>query len=322
MPVQRNAWMTMEPPAWPEPRDIERIDALLKGAIDLHCHSGPSVMPRKLDHIEALEDAASAGMRALLIKDHYYSATPITQMLNDHYGHLHCTLLSGVPLNNTSGGFNIYAVDHGLNLGARLVWMPTFSAANHLRQDRKATQGFPESKMPLVPPEPLTALEPDGSVRDDVKRILDHVARHDAVLSGGHLHISEIFKVFEEARARGVKRLLINHPTYIIGATHADIRSAADMGVYIEHSFCMFIRMPNSPAPYFTAETLEGLITAGTVEKTILSSDLGQAWNAMPVTGFRSIIQVCIDLGYSDAQIRRMVSLNAADLMGLDMTGA
>jgi len=48
----------------------------------------------------------------MLIKDHYYSATPITEMLNQVYGHLKVTLFSGVPLNNAVGGFNKHAVDH------------------------------------------------------------------------------------------------------------------------------------------------------------------------------------------------------------------
>ena len=46
----------------------ERVNALLVGAIDMHCHSGPSVMPRMIDHIEALEEASAAGMKALLFK--------------------------------------------------------------------------------------------------------------------------------------------------------------------------------------------------------------------------------------------------------------
>ncbi len=50
---------------------------------------------------------------------------------------LHITLISGVPLNNTVGGFNPYAVEHGIKLGARIVWMPTFSAANHLRHGHR-----------------------------------------------------------------------------------------------------------------------------------------------------------------------------------------
>ena len=52
-------------------------------------------------------------------------ATPVTEMLNKHFKHLKVTLLSGVPLNNATGGLNLYAVEHGIKLGARLVWMPT-----------------------------------------------------------------------------------------------------------------------------------------------------------------------------------------------------
>jgi hypothetical protein len=46
---------------------------------------------------------------------------------------------------------------------------------------------------------------------------------------------------------------------------------------------------------------------------------LGQAGNDRPVAGFRNIVGTCIDLGLSDAQIRRMISGNAADLIGLDV---
>ena len=126
-----------KPAAGPlDPAIEKRVDALLKGAVDMHCHSGPSVMPRLLDHIDAVEEAGAAGMRALLFKDHYYSATPITELLNGRYARLGVQMLSGVPLNDTSGGLNPFAVDHGLKLGARLIWMPTFSAANHIRHNR------------------------------------------------------------------------------------------------------------------------------------------------------------------------------------------
>jgi hypothetical protein len=294
----------------------ERIASLLVGAVDLHCHSGPSVMPRELDHVEALQDAANAGMRALLIKDHYYSATPVTELLNKHYGHLGVTLLSGVPLNNAVGGFNLYAVDHGIALGARLVWMPTFTAKNHIEANAKS-RGFPHTT-PLLEPEPLTVLDADGKLIDAVKPILDHIAKHDVVLSGGHLHIREIYPLFEEAKRRGVKRMLVNHPTFLIGCTYDDIRALVAMGAYIEHSFCMFIDVERGKPPRFPPEELDALIRAGTVERTILGSDLGQRGRDRPVEGFRSVIEQCIGLGYSDNDIRRMISLNAAELIGLD----
>ena len=295
----------------------DRISALLVGAIDLHCHSGPSVMPRSLDHIEALQEASQAGLRAMLIKDHYYSATPITALLNKQFGHLGVKLLSGVPLNNALGGFNIYAVDHGIALGANLVWMPTFTAKNHIDANAKA-KGFPHTDKTLLEPLPLTVLDDDGKLIEAVKPILDLIARHDVVLSAGHLHITEIFPLFEEARRRGVKRLLVNHPTFLIGATHDDIRTLVGMGAYIEHSFCMFIEIRRGKTPMFPPEALDALIKAGTIERTILASDLGQVGNDRPVDGFRALIGTCIDLGYSDEAIRRMTSLNAAELVGLD----
>lgn len=290
-----------------------RIESLLKGAIDMHCHSGPSVMPRCLDHIDALEEAASVGMRALLFKDHYYSATPITELLKGRYQHLGVEMFSGVPLNNTSGGLNPYAVDHGLKLGARLVWMPTFSAGNHLRHNRK--KKLLATTMPMLPASALTVVDDKGEVKDEVKFILDQIAEHDAVLSAGHLHVSEIFPLFDEARQRGVNRRLVQHPTYVIDATLPDITELAESGAFIEHSLCMFI--DGSRFKHWTGEDLKAMVTAAGLEQTILGSDLGQINNPTPVTGFRAVIRLCFELGYDDAQIHKLVGGNAARLLGI-----
>lgn len=296
-----------------DPELTERVDALLVGAIDMHCHSGPSVMPRMIDHIEALEEASSAGMKALLFKDHFYSATPITALLSAHYSHLSVAMVSGVPLNDTTGGLNPYAVDHGLKLGARLVWMPTFSAANHIRQNRKGHL-LPTST-PMKRPKMLTVVDEDGRIKDEVKEILDQIAEFDAVLSAGHLHISEIWPLFEEAEKRGVRRRLVQHPTYTIGASYADIRELTESGVFIEHSLCMFI--PESRFNYYPSDELRDVINSGGTEQTILGSDLGQINNPTPVSGFRSVIRLCIGLGFDDADIRRLVGGNAARLLNL-----
>ena len=296
----------------------ERISRLLVGAVDLHCHSGPSVMPRDLNHIEAMQEAAAAGFRAMLIKDHYYSATPITEMLNQAYGHLKITLFSGVPLNNAVGGFNKHAVDHGIALGARLVWLPTFSSKNHIDSRYGVKAGFPHTTRKMIPFDPLTPIDAHGKVKDEVKEILDLIAQYDVILAGGHLHISEIFPVFEEAKSRGVKRLLVNHPSFIVDATHEDIRRLVTMGAYIEHSLCMFIPVAKRKRDPFPPEDLDKLIQSGTVDRTILASDLGQRGADHPVAGFRNVIRICIKLGYSDEDIRKMVSGNALELLGME----
>lgn len=292
----------------------EQVSRILQGAIDMHCHSGPSVMPRDLTHIEAMEDAAKNGLRGVLIKDHYYSVAPIVEMLHKHYAHLPVKLYSGVPLNNTSGGFNPYAVDHGVKLGAKIVWMPTFSSRNHIEHEKKVKR-FPHTRFPMLEPTPLTVLDDAGRLRPEVLPILDMVAEHEVILSAGHLHISEIFPLFNEAKRRGVERLLVNHPSYLIDASLDDIRQLSAMGAYVEHSICMFV--PDAFLQY-SPEQLKALIDAASVGRTILGSDLGQEGKAWPARGFRSVISLCLTLGYSDVQIKQMIGGNPAALLGID----
>jgi hypothetical protein len=290
---------------------------LLKGAVDLHCHSGPSVMPRRLDHIDALEEAAAAGLKAVLFKDHYYTVAPIVALLSKRYADRGVTLLSGVPLNNTVGGINRYTVDHGLKLGARLVWMPTFSAANHLahnRKDKDFNKKFPDPKEKMLEPTPLTVLDSAGKLIDEVKFILDMIAEKDVVLSGGHLNIKEIWPLFEEAKRHGVRRLLVNHPTFVLDATLKDVKALSEFGAYIEHSACMFVE---SKFRCFEPALLKTLIDTAGVDRTFFGSDLGQCNNPTPVQGMRDIIKICLDLGYSVDDVRKMVSTNASALIGL-----
>lgn len=309
---------TANPTAW-RTTDPGLPDRLLEGAIDLHCHSGPSVMPRYFDHYDAMHEASSVGMRALLIKDHYYSATPVTEMLNKKFSHLKVTLLSGVPLNNTTGGLNLYAVEHGIKLGAKLVWMPTFSSKNHLdhhKKDEHFKDKFPQTKKVMTEPTPLTVTDEAGKLLPEVLPILDMIAESDIVLSSGHLHISEIWPLFEEAKRRGVKRLLCNHPTYVVDASLEDIRQLVSMGAYMEHSMCMFV--PGSKFKFYDPPELQAMITAGSIDRTILGSDLGQIGNPRLIDGFKNVIETCLDLGYSEVEVRKMVSTNAAQLIGLE----
>lgn len=295
-----------------------RIDSLMRGAIDLHCHSGPSVMPRYCDHIEAMREASEAGLKAVLLKDHYYSCTPVTTLLNKHFSELGVHMLSGVPLNNSVGGLNVHAVEHGLKLGAKLVWMPTFSSANHIahhHQDEKFTEKFPQTTQRMLQPIPLTVLDENGRLKEEVKAILDLIAAEDVVLSAGHLNIKEIWPLFEEARKRGVKKLLVNHPTYVVDATLDDMRELARAGVYMEHSMCMWV--PGSKFKFYDDQFLQQVIEAGTVDLTILGSDLGQQGNPSIAEGFRNVIGQLLDLNYSDEDIRKMTSGNASRLMNL-----
>lgn len=292
-----------------------RIDDLMKGAVDLHIHSGPSLHPRKLDHIAALREADEAGMAAVLLKDHYYPTMPITTLINQNLG-FRTKAIGSIVLNNPLGGLNPSAVDYALKQGARVVWMATAHAKNHMDHEaEKPGFKFPQNSKKTVAPIPLTLTNDAGVVRDEVKHILDLIAEADAVVSGGHHHARELFPFYEEAKSRGVKRLFLNHPTYVNDCSLQDVASLAGMGVKMEHSVCMFIP---STFKLFDEDHLRAVIDAAGVDNTFFGTDLGQNGNPNPVDGMRQMIAMLIGLGYSDDDIRKMTSTIGAELVGLE----
>lgn len=295
-----------------EPKRAEEVADMLVGAVDLHCHSGPAAMPRILSHHEAFLMARDAGFKALLYKDHYYVGMPHCAILKEIYPDADIELYSGVALNNASGGVSPHAVDHAIKLGGKIVWFPTFAARNHI--EAYASKSFPKTAKPMLPPVPLTVLDANGRLIDEAKQICDLIAEGDIILAGGHLHVSELFILFEEARTRGVKKLMVNHPSYIIGCSDADIRGLVALGAYMEHSICMFV--PGRAKQHETQDLIRMMEVAG-VDRTILGSDLGLTQAPKPVDGYRMIVSDLLDHQVPKADIKKIISTNAARLLNL-----
>ena len=289
------------------------IDRLMQGAVDLHVHSGPSTMARQLDHFEAVEQAAAAGMRGILFKDHHYSVGPFLPIMERLLSHLGVAMYGSLVLNNSTGGLNPAVVDFHLKSGTKMIFMPTAHAANHIRSNHRG--GKLKSNVQLRKPKPLTVLDDNGALLDSVREILDLVVEHDAILSSGHLHVAEIWPLFEEARKRGVKRLVINHPMYGLHFTHADISELAALGAVVEQSACLYVDSRFNT--YSPAELKEHIDAAGVANSSI-GSDLGQVDNPSPVEGLRQAAALCLGLGYSEADVTTMLRDNPAKLVGLE----
>lgn len=290
------------------------IDRLLRGAVDLHVHSGPSVMARQLDHFQAVEQAAAAGMKGILFKDHHYSVAPFLPIMERLLGHLGVAMYGSIVLNNTCGGLNPAAVDHCLKSGGRMVFMPTAHAANHIRSNHRG--GKLASNVELRKPAMLSVIDDRGALLDTVREILDMIAAHDAILSSGHLHVSEIWALFTEARKRGVKRLVINHPMYGLHFTPSDTRELAAMGVVVEQSACLYI---DSRFNTYAPAELRAHIEAAGVANSAIGSDLGQIDNPSPVEGMRQAAALLLGLGFTEADVITMIRTNPARIAGLSV---
>lgn len=288
------------------------VDRLLQGAVDLHVHSGPSTMPRQLDHFEAVEQAAAAGMRGILFKDHHYSVAPFLPIMERLLGHHNVAMFGGLVLNNSTGGLDPFVVDAQLKMGAKLIWMPTAQSANHIRSSHRKTRLASNVQLKKSPG--ITVVDAYGELLDVVKEILDSIAEFDAILSSGHLHISEIWTLFTEAKKRGVKRLLINHPMYGLHFTYDDIRELAEFGALIEQSACLYV---DSRFNVFSPAELKAHIEAAGIAHSSIGSDLGQVDNPSPVEGLRQAAKLCLALGFSEDEVGTMMRDNPAKLVGI-----
>lgn len=289
---------------------LDDSDRLLEGAFDLDCRTGPSLEARHFTHDHAAEEAAAAGMAAVAFRDDFYPTTPVAAILEKTvYANLPLKLLSGVVLNNYVGGLNPYAVEHELKLGGRIIWMPTISAANHLRMAYRDKGAEPAMR----PREALSVLDAKGAITAPVREILEIIAEHDAVLASGHLHISEILPLFAAARAAGVSRMLVNQPLRHAGATLADIEELARDGAFIELTAAAFI---DGPDRRHAPGVLTSVIAAASPERIVFSSGLGHTGNLKPVEGLRALIRLCLEHGVEEDAMEMMLAKNAARLVG------
>ena len=294
--------------------EAARISEILQGAVDPHVHSGPSIAPRAIDHLDLAKTYSDAGFAAVVTKDHDYSGVMCAQLIRDHYPELKTRVYSGIALNNVVGGLNPYAVEHTAAMDGRIVWLPTLAAENHLEWEKTSGWAHPASTQKIRPAAAVPLFE-DGKLCLEVLDVLDVIAKTGMALASGHIHVSETKVVFAEAKKRGVERLIFTHPEDIVGASIEDTKEIAALGAYVEHSLGFFIE--GSKFRNRTNEELREFIDCVGIERTILCSDLGQVGTIAPLEGMRRGVATCLALGYSDTQIHAMVASNSADVIGL-----
>lgn len=287
---------------------------LLQGAVDLHVHPGPSPFPRRIGIMDAARQAQEAGFRAIVVKSHHHSmVTDILALGGVGLRDIPITVAGGVALNNQVGGLNPYAVELALRQGGRIVWFPTIASGKHICEHK--TLNFPSSAISLRESSPIPIRDGEGNILPEVSDILGLIRETDAVLAGGHLDAADVDVLIRAARDAGISRVLVNHPNYVIGASPQMCAEWAEHGAYMEHSLCMYD--PRSTFYHWPISVLLDYIAAVGPERTILSSDLGQQNNPLPVESYAYVVRQLLDAGVSADQVRAMVGKAAGELSGL-----
>jgi hypothetical protein len=271
-------------------------------------HPGPAAGPCRVDAIAAARQAQLAGMRAIVLKSHSYTAAAIAIIVNQLVPDIR--VLGSVCLDFEIGGLNFHALESAAMLGAKVVWMPTFSSANSINKMRAL--GLPlEGKG-------ITLVDKAGKLVPEMERIFLIIKKHNMVLATGHISPREIFSMLDEAQRIGITKVVVTHPTDKEFAekllTLEELQQLAKRGAFVE--FTLVGMLPNEFC-HDPAQIAKTIKTIG-AEHCIISTDLGQPQNPLPVEGMRLLIATLLHHGISQEEVELMAKINPAILLDLD----
>lgn len=295
---------------------MNQVDSLLKGTVDMHIHSGPGLVNRSLDHVEAAREAMAAGQKAIVIKDQHVPSAETANMIQKYIvGDAPFHIFGSVALNNTAGGVNPCVVEAALGCGARVVWMPTLSARfhkeGHAKMSAKAQSTMPKARFSLSQDPPLSILKEDGTVLDEVHEICKMIAQKNVVLGTGHISWQETYALIDAAKEAGVQKIVVDHPEHLLKATPEQMKDLVSKGVYVEHVLALVYSNKSSHEKIFEMIRQHG------TEYCVVASDLGQVGRPHPVDGMRNFIADMLEFGLTEAEIRRITSENPGNLLGV-----
>jgi hypothetical protein len=288
--------------------DFINIDHLVRGSIDMHMHPGPAAGPCRVDAIEAARQALQAGMKAIVLKSHSYTAAAVAMIVNQLVPGIR--VIGSVCLDYEIGGLNFHALESAAMLGAKVVWMPTFSSTNSINKMRAL--GLP------LEGEGISLVDKAGKLVPEMERILLIIKKHNMVLATGHISPREVFSLIDEAQRIGIKKVAVTHPTDKEFAEKLlsldELQQLAERGAFIE--FTLVGILPNEFC-HDPAQIAKVIKSIGP-EHCIVSTDLGQPQNPLPVEGMRLLIATLLHHGISQGEVELMVKINPAILLDLD----
>ena len=168
----------------------------LKGAIDIHVHQDPDSAPRAIDADDVARQAKAAGMRAVVLKNHWEDTASLAYMVRKIVPGFEA--FGGITQDLAVGGINIEAARHMADMKGgygRIVWLPTFDAQNQVKDKG------PEVKV-----------SDNGKLLPSVLALLDYIAtRKQLALETGHVSAEEALMVIREARTRGIQHVVATH---------------------------------------------------------------------------------------------------------------
>lgn len=295
------------------------MNHLIEGALDLHVHSAPDVLPRKMNDLELAQRFKEKGLAGYCLKSHYFCTSERAALVNEQYPGFQA--MGGIVLNSSVGGLNPAAAELACISGAKIIWMPTCDSA-YEQEHVFGKNADIKKKLPFwakivmdlnernIRCPTIDLLDEAGELKADVKDIVRIAARHNVALATGHISHEETFALAKSAKELGAKRLIITHVTFpTTFYTIEEQKRLLDCGAYMEH--CATTHLLNK----VDFEVVVEQIKAIGPERVILSTDLGQPANPYPDEGLIDFAQRLYQAGFSRSDIRMMAVDNPHKLV-------
>jgi hypothetical protein len=280
---------------------IPVVYAQLQGVIDIHCHQDPDSVPRSIDAVDLARLAKQAGMRGLVLKNHYESTASLAYIVRKIVPGIE--IFGGIDLNRSVGGVNPAAIERMVLVKGgygRVIWLPTFDSENQVRYSKEHRS--------------FVAITRNGELLPETREVIALAAKHNLTLETGHSSAGECLLVIRAAHAAGVKNVVVTHAAISpIHMSVAQMKEAASLGAWIEFVYNALI----GPNKEFTVADYVKAIREVGPPHCILSSDLGQAANPVHTEGLIAYFAALEKAGLPRADIERMSRTNPAKALGL-----
>lgn len=291
-----------------------RFHPLLKGAIELHCHSSPSIFPRAQTDWELVEDVKASGMAGVVLKAHEASTVNQASLIRLQAPSVH--VYGGLVCNHFTGGLSPQAVDTAIGLGAKIIWMPTISAKQHRRYFANRKTRVLKSTHPVrAPGHGLEIWDAQRRILPEVHEILALIADADIILGTGHLSPEETVALVDAANEHNVHKILVQHTDLGIARIPFEMEKALiKKGAILEKCYLACSEDFND----ITVAEMAASIRRLGAEGCVLVTDYGQRHNKPPIHAFSRFVHEIMSHGISSQEVETMIVHNPRQLLGID----
>lgn len=266
---------------------------------DMHIHTSPDVVSRKLNDVELAERFRNAGFSGAVIKCHYADTSARAGVLNEIYGDSGMKFYGGIVLNNSAGGINPYAVEASGKMGGRFVWFPTMDAKHYMNhRNIDSSDG-------------IYILDSEGRLKPEALRVLEAAKKYNMIVGTGHMSADEGMNLVK-ANVKIRCRIVLTHADNPVDFYTSEQQiEAVSMGAVVEHSY-FTIYYKRTPIELMTEQ-----IRAVGVKNVFLSSDLGQPASPYPDEGLKEFEELMRSNGFSESETRLMFRDTPAEMLGI-----